>query len=204
MKIPKLAVVILLGLIIWAGYQWISSRQLKGKLAEKDGEINILRADNERIQAEKNGMIDSLNTELSKKEADIKVLISKITVINTVLSKKDKELNDIRSSWVNLSVECQAKLHELDDKWSEKYSTLEEIVTVQDKEIKNLNLQIEDYKRLVQAWTDKCIAKDRMISGLQAGYDSATSRVKFLQLTTKLEYGLGILGIVVGHFVWKS
>jgi chromosome segregation ATPase len=70
--------------------------------------------------------------DLSKQILDSEKEIGHLT---TLIGQRDADLAALRQSWGNLSLECQGKLHELDNAWGAKYTLLEGVVQEKDKQI---------------------------------------------------------------------
>jgi hypothetical protein len=71
------------------------------------------------------------------KDLSNQILKSEETIghMTTAIGQRDKELADIRKTWAGFSLECQAKLNELDNAWSAKFTLLEGVVQEKDKQI---------------------------------------------------------------------
>lgn len=103
----------------YGDYKAISEETIKIKdqaILEKEDKI-----------AELSGYVDSSNTFIMGLEDKLAV--------------KDDELEELRKSWGNLSLECKSALNMLDAKWTEKFSVAQN--------------EIEEYKKQVRAYDEK-------------------------------------------------
>jgi len=194
---------ILAVVLAFGANSYITSRQLKGRLAAKDGQITLLTTKNTDLQAKLDESLAAYSKDIAAKDAIIQKDKAEITLLKTSLVQSNRDLDAIRESWANLDAGCQAKLHELDDAWAKKFSIADGIIVLQAHQIEQLKLQIVDYKASVDAWAQKYATLQELNTTLRSGYDTAIARVKSLQLTGTLKWALPVVGVIVGHFVWK-
>jgi hypothetical protein len=112
---------------------------------------------------------------LDKKIADSTIEIGQLT---NLIGQRDVELDRIRYTWANLSVECQAKLHELDATWSAKFSLLEGVVAEQDKQISAWAGKYDAQITISESWKAKYEGANRLLTISQALNKSLTRKVK--------------------------
>ena len=131
------------------------------------------------IAAKEQAIKDLSNQLLKSEEA--------IGHMTTAIGQRDRELDSIRNTWANLSVECQGKLHELDDTWGAKYTLLEGVVQEKDKQISAWAGKYDAQVSISEAWKAKFegertlrLAGETLLSTLEGKYRMVklTSSVK--------------------------
>jgi hypothetical protein len=97
------------------------SCQIAGKYGELKAKYDeakkVAEADHEILT----NTIAEKGKEIDKLTKDIAIIIANSHKPTPAEIAKDKELAELRKSWANLSAECQARLHELDKVWSDKF-----------------------------------------------------------------------------------
>jgi len=193
-----------LALLLVIGGLWLKSRTLSGKLAEQDAIIKLLHSQNETIQAEANGALDSLNTVIAKRDLEIVSLKKDAAVAHQAVKDKDKELDKIRESWAGLSIECQNKLHELDNEWIGKFNLVNVELASTYETIRKLELNIKDKDVAIGVWEKKFNSESALRVSAELGFADGKAKIKSLQFWGNLGKGGIILAAVIGYAAGKS
>ena len=145
---------------------------------EKEGEIAELR-----------GKIDSLNTKISSNETKIKVK-------NQVIDDLEKEyftLTDKDEKIVNLQTQVE--------KWKEKFSLAEVIITDQKKQITNWKFAFDAQVEISEKWRESYEREQALRKHGEDLYREAEKRMKGLRFKFKASKVVivgGICGLVYG------
>jgi hypothetical protein len=92
--------------------------KLKGQLKVEQANSAILKKDMESLRKDKDAIIEGQNKKID-------ALLANAGKPTQAEKDKDKEIAKLKESWSSLSVEAQAKLHELDRAWSDKFTLAE-------------------------------------------------------------------------------
>lgn len=97
-------------------------------------------------------------------DLDKKILTSEQVLQNLqqLTAQKDADLTALRESWAGLSLECQASLHALDTKWSEKFTLLEGVVAEKDKQLAAWALKYAAAVTIGETWKAQYEAEHRL------------------------------------------
>jgi len=162
-----------------------------GKLEEAIKAANALNAEKDKVIEQAAAQIVELDKKLDSSQQVMSDLNGKIAV-------KDKNIAALRESWAGLDAECQARLHELDAKWSEKFSLLESVVAEKDAQIASWKGKFDAEVQISDAWKTKYEAQERIASLSGEALKLANRKLRRSQIISNVEkIGLGLLGAYV-------
>ena len=116
------------------------------------------------LNAEKDKVIEQAAAQIVELDKKLDSSAQVISGLNGDIAVKDKNLAAMRESWAGLDAECQAKLHELDAKWSEKFTLLESVVAEKDAQIASWKGKFDAEVQISDAWKTKYDAQERIAS----------------------------------------
>ena len=150
------------------------------------------------LNAEKDKVIEQAAAQIVELDKKLDSSAQVISGLNGDIAVKDKNLAAMRESWAGLDAECQAKLHELDAKWSEKFTLLESVVAEKDAQIASWKGKFDAEVQISDAWKTKYEAQERIASLSGEALKLANRKLRRSQIISNVEkIGLGLLGAYV-------
>ena len=146
------------------------------------------------------------NKELAKKEDRIAAINGALDSANTVIAKKEQDLIkaqgqvvEARKGWAAFSIECQAKLAEVDSAWAASFALSQQEVAKLKEQMKltdDRDLlrqgEILDLRKIIEA-------KDRVITGCEAAQKDIVRACLKQKNRGQLETAGGfVLGFILG------
>lgn len=150
-----------------------------GKLEEAVKAANALNAEKDKV-------IEAAALEIVELDKKLYSSAQVISDLNGNIAVKDKNLAALRESWAGLSAECQARLHELDTKWAEKFSLLESVVAEKDEQIASWQGKYDAQVQISDAWKVKFEAAERVASLSGEALKLANRKLQRTQVITNV------------------
>jgi len=186
---------IALGLALAFGVAVCDGLKIRDKASVAAGQYQGALAVAKANEAVLTLQIAKMNEVVGQQNAIIAEKNEAIGHMTNAIGQKDKELDKIRGTWSTLSAECQAKLHELDTAWAQKFSLSEAIIAEKDKIISAWAVKYDAQVTISESWKQKYENELHLRTLAENGWNTVNKKLKKQAIASNVKTGIIIAAI---------